>query len=145
MSLSDRVREEIEDFHRHLVGWFTGESSPEVWDQAFAQRLGEGFRWNMPSGAVTSREDMLAGLRKAHGSNTDFRIRVEQVEVLQRAPGLLVATYVEWQRGARQAIRRDNGRRSTVVFRDQGDRLSWVHLHENWMPAASMDAADFSF
>jgi hypothetical protein len=48
--------------------------------------------------------------------------------------GLVLATYVEAQSGARNTTPADNLRHSTVLFERTGDRLVWRHLHETAVP-----------
>jgi hypothetical protein len=48
--------------------------------------------------------------------------------------GLVLATYVEAQTGARNTTPADNLRHSTVLFERTGERLVWRHLHETAVP-----------
>ena len=81
---------------------------------------------------MLSRADLLDPIRDAHGGNPDFRISIEEPRVLAEYPGAVVATYGEFQQGARNSTP-ENRRRSTVLFEAGGGQLVWRHLQETGM------------
>lgn len=123
-----RASAEIERLHDFISGWFRGEIAPDRFQPDFADALHPEFENIQPSGEVLSRAGLLDPIRAARGVNTGFRITIEQPRVLGTWPGLILATYVEFQQGARNSSP-ENRRRSTVLFED-GDRLIWRHLQE---------------
>ena len=58
----------------------------------------------------------------------------------------VLATYEEYQKGARNSVRAENARLSTVLFERKSDeRLIWRHIHETWLPDDKHDPANFQF
>ena len=123
---------EIIRLHDVISGWFRGEITTDRFDPEFADALHPAFENIQPSGAVLGRAELLEPIRAAHGANPDFRITIEHPRVIARLSGLILATYVEYQTGARNSAPR-NRRRSTVLF-ETGDRLLWRHLQETGLP-----------
>lgn len=146
----DRARTEIEDLHVFLEEWLTGRATRDDadYDIRFTDRFTDDFLMIPPGGAAVGRDDVLHGLRGAHGASPDLRIRIRNTALVDARDGLVVATYEEHQRGARRAIAPDNARRSTVVFVEDADRpgrLLWRLLHETWLPDDELAALAFDF
>lgn len=123
---------EIIRLHDVIAGWFRGELDRTRFEPEFADALHPAFENIQPSGAVLTRDALLEPIRAAHGANMAFRISIEAPRVLQTWPGLILASYVEFQQGARNS-QPENRRRSTVLF-ETGDRLLWRHLQETALP-----------
>ena len=132
MSPQDAATTEIERLHDFISGWFRGELPHDSFDAGFADVLHDAFVNVQPSGEVLTRADLLDPIRKAYGVNPDFRIAIEEPSVIAEYPGAVVATYVEFQQGARNSMP-ENRRRSMVLFENSGDRLIWRHLQETGM------------
>lgn len=128
MDAFTRAHDEVVRLHQVIDGWFRGDISPDRFDPEFADALHPDLENIQPSGAVLTKADLLGPIRAAHGANPDFRITIEEPRLLGVWPGLILATYVELQQGARQSAA-ENRRRSTVLF-ETGDRLLWRHLQE---------------
>lgn len=124
---------EIERLHAFISGWFRGEYATEAFDSGFAAALHPDFVNIQPSGEALSRDQLLDPILSAHGANSDFRISIEDARIIAEYPGCVVATYVEFQKGARNSAP-ENRRRSTAVFETHGDRLIWRHLQETALP-----------
>ena len=132
MSAFETARSEIVRLHDFLGAWFRGEAAADRFDPDFADVLHADFENIQPSGTVLSRADLLEPIRVAHGANPDFRITIEEPRLVAAWPGLILATYVEFQTGARHSMP-ENRRRSTVLF-ETGPRLTWRHLQETGLP-----------
>lgn len=128
MDAFNRAHDEIVRLHRLIDGWFRGDIAADRFDPDFADALHPEFENIQPSGAVLTKADLLDPIHAAHGANPDFRITIEEPRLLDTWPGLILATYVELQEGARRSAA-VNRRRSTVLFQD-GERLLWRHLQE---------------
>ena len=134
----DDVRREIEALHDCIARWFRGEGerSQERFSTEFISRLDAQFTNIQPSGQVLFRDELLGPIESAFGANPDFRITISNVTLLSGIGrgdrGLLVATYVEHQTGARNSSPAANDRISTVVFHrdDASGALIWLHIHE---------------
>ncbi|MEM7237761.1 MAG: DUF4440 domain-containing protein [Pseudomonadota bacterium] len=121
---------EIERLHAFISGWFRGEIDESAFGPDFADRLHPQFENIQPLGVVLTKPDLLEPIMQARGSNTDFRIAIREPRILGTWPGVILATYVEEQTGARNTVPPDNDRRSTVLFCVEGRALVWRHLQE---------------
>ncbi len=136
--LLGEVRAEIERLHDFFTGWFNGTlpESGEVFARGLGDHLHPDFEIVLPSGTVHDLDGILTPVRQAWGTNPDFRTVVRDVRILGEwpqagpGPGLVLATYVEAQTGARNTTPADNLRHSTVLFERTAERLLWRHLHE---------------
>lgn len=75
-------RREIEALHRFFEGWLSGRR-PDT-DAPFRRldrALAPAFRLIDPSGDERSREDILTGLRRAHGSQSGLVIEIRIVQI----------------------------------------------------------------
>jgi len=104
---------------------------------ALEQRLAPSFYNIQPAGIVLSRDDLIASVRKGYAMSPNFAIGVSQVRVRHEpAEGLVLATYMEHQRGARNSAA-ENGRLSTVLLQAGERGFTWLSVHETWLPATS--------
>ena len=133
----DEVRAEVERLHDFLAGWFQGTLPESAFEGGIAVRLHPKFENVQPAGHVLTRDGLLGPLRRAWGSNPDFRIEIRETRILGlwQGGGLILAGYVEAQFGARSSTPADNLRRSTVLFERGASGLVWRHIHETMMPA----------
>jgi len=135
--IEEACAREIRALHQFFEEWLGG-ARPET-DAAFRRveaALGEGFQLIHPSGERRSRRDVLAGLRRAHGSTPGLTIEIRDVRGRRPGDALLVATYEEWQR----TDEAEDGRLSTVVFARSDEApngLRWLHVHETWIKEPS--------
>jgi len=137
--LLSEVRAEIVRLHDFFTGWFSGALPHDAFEDGVAARLHAGFENVQPAGKVLTRAVLLDSLRGAHGSNPDFRIEIRDTRLLGDWPdcGLVLATYIEAQFGARNTTPSDNLRRATVLFERNPDHLIWRHVHETAMLATA--------
>jgi hypothetical protein len=131
--LLEPVRAEIEELHVFFVEWFQG-SCPDD-DATFAERFSRRFAADFvlipPTPPAQRLEQLSAAIRRGHGNNPDFEIEIRDVIVRQQRGGMVLATYEEWQRGARNTTPPENGRLASVWFERQPDgSLRWQHVHE---------------
>ena len=132
MTSLDQVTREVERLHDVISGWFRGEIASDRYDPEFAAALHAEFENIQPSGRVLTRDAIVQGIRDGRGTNPDFRISIENPRIRGTWPGLILATYVEFQTGATNSARQ-NRRLSTVLF-ETGPRLIWRHLQETGLP-----------
>jgi hypothetical protein len=147
MSDLERVTAEIEALHAFFVEWFTG-TVPEAdarFEAGLTARLDPDFVIVQPGGEELSGPTIVKGIRAAYGGSDGFRIAIRNVRVLRRIADVLVVMYEEWQVNARFSSPPNNGRLSTALFRDEGDRLRWLHIHETWLPEDVMTAGPYDF
>lgn len=143
------VHAEIMAMHAFFVQWFTGSvaNDDDVFAQGFARRFDPGFVMISPGGEVWPLAQLTKSMRTRHGSNPAFRLEIREVVLRRELDSLFVATFEEWQRNATRGPS-SNGRIVTVLL--QTDRvapggLAWLHLHECWLPSATVAAERFEF
>ena len=92
--LDTAVREEIEELHRFLMGWFTGAlpGDDAVFEKEFLSRLDGDFVLIPPAGITLDRNSLGAGLKADHGNNPDFRIAIRNVQIRRETDNLVLAT-----------------------------------------------------
>ncbi|MGF1475804.1 MAG: DUF4440 domain-containing protein [Geminicoccaceae bacterium] len=138
------VRVEIEEIHRFFVRWFAGDANTIELDEFLLPRLDTDLVYVTPDGHRFGRDALVSMLRKGHGDNADFRIRVEDVRIRRELGDDLLATYTEWQRGARASSQAENARITTVLLTKR-QPFRWLHIHETWLPEAERAAGSFDF
>lgn len=135
-SVYGRCIREIRGLHQFFEDWLSGEF-PNT-DEAFRRldrALTPEFRLIHPSGKWRNRNDILRGLRQAHGSQPGLKVKIKDVQLREAGEELVAATYEEWQSGEEE----EDGRLSTVVFRivpEAPSGLRWLHVHETWLKKA---------
>ena len=130
------VKGEIEFLHAFIASWFRGEceQTDAVYKAGLMDRLAPDLVNIQPSGQTLSLAELVEPIHAAYGVNPDFRIRISDVVVrfVDQSSGLVLATYLEHQSGARNTVPSSNTRTSTVMFQatEARDRLTWLHIHE---------------
>lgn len=131
----DACRREVQALHQFFEAWLSGERpNTDASFRRLDRALAPAFRLIHPSGDRRSRDDILTGLRGAHGSRSALTIDIRNVQLRGNGARLLVATYEEWQ----QSADTEDGRLSTVVFArhpEGPNGLRWRHVHETWLQA----------
>ena len=138
------VRAEIEDVHRFFVRWFTGTADPAELDTLFAPRLDGDVMFISPDGNRMGRDGLIGLFQSAHGNNPDFGIAIRDVSMQRDLGTHLLATYTEWQKGARSSAKSENARFTTVLL-EKAQPFRWLHIHETWLPEAVRAQGPFDF
>ena len=146
----ETVRREIERLHLFLEQWLNGtlERSDATFADGVESRLHSDFVNIQPAGIVLRRDALVDQLKSGYGKSPDFQIHIRNVELrpVLDSQAVLLATYEEYQRGARNSARPDNARLSTALFsKAGGSKLTWLHIHETWLPDEAHAAALFDF
>lgn len=127
-----RAHEEVVRLHEFIEGWFRGTVAHKTFDVEFADVLDPEFENIQPAGNIWTKSDIVTAIRGATGTNTNFRILIEEPRLLDVWPNLILFGYVEYQTGARRS-ETENRRRSTALF-ELGPNLRWRHLQETGLP-----------
>ena len=129
-NIESRILSEVERLHRFIVVWFRGaiEQDAEVFESEFTSRFHPDFVNIQPSGQRLSVHQIYNG----HGSNPEFEIEIQDFELVQTSVDetLAVATYVEFQKNAKNSDPPDNKRFSTAAFTTDEQGIRWRHLQE---------------
>ena len=143
-SLEHQVQQEIEALHAFFCEWFGGRMPKEAFDAQFTQRFDPALVFIPPAGHYFGLSDLSDAVFAGYASNPDFRVQIRSVRLLRVFDGFVLATYEEWQRNALASTPPDNGRLATVLF-EVGEPLRWHHIHETWLPLATMQSDPFDF
>ncbi|MEM8776114.1 MAG: nuclear transport factor 2 family protein [Pseudomonadota bacterium] len=141
-SLTDRVRQEIEDLHVFFTEWFNGANEESELETYLLPRFHSDFTFISPDGVISDATELETGFRNGFGKSPGFRILIRDVLVRFVEGDHVLATYTEWQTGAKNAARPNNARCSTV-FLAVREHIRWLHLQETWLPEAVQAAGPF--
>ncbi len=138
------VNNEVESLHDFLVGWFSGATSKECFQDEFLNRFDREFLLVPPSGKLLNLAELAESIHAAYASNPEFRIEIRNTKVRRIFGNKILATYEEWQRNALASSPADNGRIATALFQ-RAAPLRWLHIHETWLPEAQTRADAYDF
>lgn len=126
---------EIRQLHDFFVGYYTG--TREDFERV-EEALGSGFELVHPSGEISSRDDVLAGIEDnadSHDSG-DFDIEIRNVDPVERGENRALLRYEEWQTTPEGTT----GRLSTAYFAPAEAAsvasAEWWYLQETWIETA---------
>lgn len=148
---ADPLSKEIVDLHIFFEDWFNGScgNSDEVFQDRLLSRMDEDFFIVLPGGMGIQGSGFWPEFRQLHGTNTEFKISIRNVQQRSCSQGdLLIASYEEWQKDAKYSEPSNNGRLSTaILIKDDSapNGLKWAHVHETWLPKEQMDAELFDW
>lgn len=128
---------EIVELHAFFVEWFSSHLTQTEADFArFSQVMADEMHFITPDGQVQNRQQLLAGLWQAHGSQAQGkspgRIWIENVTLRYAFGHQALLTYEEWQ----EVGDKTTARYSSVLFGSKlqtPNGLEWLHVHETWL------------
>ncbi len=138
-NLLNEVRIEIEELHAFFVDWYAGVAARESLEARFLSHLHAELLMMPPDGNAIGLADLTVAFQKAHGINSDFRIRICDVEIKHRMPEHLLVTYTEWQSGSTASESGENGRFTTALLSRQ-QPFKWLHIQETRLSDAAHHA-----
>lgn len=149
----EAIEKEIIEIHGFFVAWFLAqcEKSEQLFHENLTSHFDENFIIIPPGGNRINGKDLFPSLWQGYGYNHEFNIQIRKVQTTQVPgfPEVIIATYEEWQRGARaNDSESTNGRVSSAVFykdSQQPNGVKWLHLQETWLPKTIVDADPFDF
>lgn len=127
--------QEIADLHQFFQDYFSGELEADAVSR-FIETLGAGFTLIDSAGAITGREQIIAGIKSLHGARQGVKIWTEKHQLRQQHGNILIATYEEWQQAPDDEPTK---RQATVVFQQDDSApngLLWVYVHESGLRPA---------
>ena len=126
---------EIKDIHVVIEQWLAGTctNTNESFSN-FSNRLSKEFVIISPRGVLTTYDELCSNMKTAHGSTSDLKIWIEDVQLRHETNDTIIVTYQEWQQRGNDETTK-TARLSTVTFKKLGnDNIEWLHLHETWLP-----------
>jgi len=142
--IAKRIEGEIARLHAYFVVWFAGSCAKDraQFDANVTLHLGHEFELIAPGGGRHGRAAIADAIYAAHATNPAFQIAIRAFSPRMACGELVLVTYEEWQKGAKSSTPPENGRISSALFRVGEAKLEWVHIHETWLPAEVIAAAN---
>ena len=128
MNLEENCAAEVRELHAFIQAWMRG-SLPRTTKsfERFTDSLADTFVIVHPSGRYDDKTSISEKVFGAHGANPDdFTIEIHDIRVRLAEPPWCLLTYEEHQSDTGN----NSARLSSVLFRQTGDRIEWMHLHE---------------
>lgn len=131
-AILEDVHNEIVELHDFFTQWFNGTAKQSQLEERFLSRLHENLMFISPDGQTLTAADLRAGFQHAFGSNKDFNIEIRDVSIRYQIGDYILATYTEWQCGAKRSATAENARFTTALMQ-KGTPFKWLHLQETWL------------
>jgi hypothetical protein len=128
MNLEESCAAEVRELHAFIQAWMRG-SLPRTTQsfERFADSLADTFVIVHTSGRSDDKTSITEKVFRAHGVNPDdFTIEIRDIRVRFAERPWCMLTYEEHQSNAGD----NSARLSSVLFRQTGNRIEWMHLHE---------------
>ncbi|WP_299590519.1 hypothetical protein [uncultured Tateyamaria sp.] len=139
MKTLELVAKEIVDLHDFFTEWFNGTAARDQLEPRFVSRLHKDVQFIPPEGHVVGGEALKEGIARGYGTNANFRSHIRDVNVRYERGDLVLATYTEFQTGAKVSAEARNARITTVLI-EMNAPLTFLHIQETWLPASVRDA-----
>ncbi|MDK1011405.1 MAG: hypothetical protein QGM48_10110 [Actinomycetota bacterium] len=125
----DAVQGEVERQHRFFEDWFNGVEGRAI--DELADSLDDEFFIVSPNGTISDRSTIVKMVEEHWGSEP-VDIHIENVELKRDDPGLLIATYKEYQnRQAESAVIASTV--GLVADSTKPGGFRWIFVHESWI------------
>lgn len=144
LTLLEEVSQEIIDLHVFFSDWFNGVADRDQLEPRFKSRLSPNFMFIPPEGFILGEDDIINSFAQGYGSNSGFKIQIRDVVIRHDMENHVLATYTEWQTGAKMSAKEKNARFTTVLM-EKSDPLKWLHIQETWLPEEVRAAGSFDF
>ncbi|MGK0172002.1 MAG: hypothetical protein ACI9W2_003736 [Gammaproteobacteria bacterium] len=127
--LLEEVRREIVDLHVFFADWFNGVAHRDQWQPRFTSRLSPNLMFMPPEGFVLGSKEISNSFAQAYGTNSSFKIQIHDVIIRHDMENHVLATYTEWQTGAKISALENNARFTTVLM-EKGAPIKWLHVQQ---------------
>jgi hypothetical protein len=131
----ERCCREVNQLHHFFQEWFRGTlAQDEVEFSRFSGVLADAFAMVGPNGRLYLREAILDRVWYGHGRWLgDGRIWVQNCQLQWQRQEVRLVTYEEWQvQGGRTQARISSALLAPNEAAPNG--LTWLHVHETWLP-----------
>jgi len=130
------IKEEIINIHDFFVTWFTGVSDKMDLNKELTPRFCKETTFITTKGASFSYDDLMNMFKKGYGMmNSDFRIVISNIEILQKIGSYVLVTYIEWQTNdVNPEISGNYTVRKTSALISEKRPFTWLHIHETMLP-----------
>lgn len=118
------IRQAVLDWHRFLHQFFRAEIPAEAFE-AFAKALAPEFKYIAVWGDMGGRETFLESVPEAYGILPTLDVYAEDIEVLELAPDVFLASFVQVETFPDLPHKRQA---SAILRLEQGE-VKWVRFH----------------
>ena len=130
------IKKEIIELHDIFVDWFTGNSDKTDLKNKLTSRFHEDSIFITTKGESVNYSNLMLMFENGYGKmNTDFKIAISDVEILQEVGDYILTNYIEWQ--TNDANPEANGNynvRKTTLLISKEKPFKWLHTHETMLP-----------
>jgi len=129
----DNCKKEIISLHRFFEQWFKGNVPDD--EKTFSRISGvldEKFLMISPSGKITDKPALIAGLKLSHNRWETGDIQIKNMKGRVLSGDFTLMIYEEWQHSPQEIT----SRLSSALFKKDEKALHgvrWLHLHEVWI------------
>ena len=134
--LQKQIEQEIIDLHDIFISWFTGKPDKTDLENKLSSRFFKDSIFIPPNGASVNYDNLMVMFKNGYGQkNQDFKIAINNVEILQEIGDYVLVNYVEWQTedAKPEATNNYNVRKTTLVISKEKP-FKWLHTHETMLP-----------
>lgn len=146
--IEKRVTATIVDIHNFFTDWVNGTcpGDPETFKKNALDRISDSIVAVFPSGNSFGKQDFKGYMQSIYGSNPAFRIKIRDIQLRHHVGDVVMVSYKEWQRDAKDSDEPNNGRQTSMLMRDRdADGLEILMVHETWLPEDVVKNGDFNF
>ncbi|WP_223609447.1 hypothetical protein [Chryseobacterium sp. OSA05B] len=128
MNNTEKVIQEIKEFHNDIEAWFRGKGDQESLYKKLLAGFNADFKMVNGNSDTITFTDFSEWLPGAYGQFQDRNIVLENIEV-HTTENHGLAFYIEIQTTGNTVTRR----KSSAVFMIGEERAFWLHLIEKWI------------
>lgn len=143
--IQQKIKQEIIDLHDVFVTWFTGVSDQKDLEDKLASRFLQKTIFITTQGDSVSYNQLMTMFKNGYGKmNSNFKIAINNVVVLNEIGEYFLVNYTEWQTTDPNPELTGNYtiRKATVLLSKQTP-FKWLHIHETMMAKPNEIIADW--
>ena len=143
--LKQKIKQEIIDIHLLFIDWFTGKCDQEDLDNKLAPRFYKETKFISTKGESINYDSLMMMFKNGYAKmNSDFKIAISDVELLQEVGDYVLVNYIEWQTNDPnpEVSGNYNTRKATVLISKQTP-FKWLHIHETMLPIPEKIVAEW--
>lgn len=132
MEIKQIITQEIIDLHNIFINWFTGISDKKILEKKLASRFEPKTIFITTKGESVNHQNLMMMFENGYGKmNSNFKIEITDVEILQEIGDFYLVNYVEWQTtDSNPEFSGNYNVRKTTLMLSKQRPFKWLHIHE---------------